>query len=82
MCYCPAEEVGFQKAAPASLRMNVTVFRDWERVLCFSPLLAAIYVWEQEVAARSVGEAIIWNGGCPGKTLNFVNINNLCLEMR
>ena len=81
MCYCRAEEVGFQKAAPASLRMNVTVFRDWERVLCFQPLLAAIYVWEQEAAARTAGEATTWYHGCPEKTLNFVNLNNLCVEM-
>lgn len=81
MCYCPAEEVGFQKAAPASLRMNVTVFRGWDRVLCFQPSLAAIYVWEQGVAARSVGEATTWYHGCPGKTLNFVNLKNLCLDM-
>lgn len=71
MCYCRAEEVGFQKAAPASLRMNVTVFRDWERVLCFQPLLAAIYVWEQEVAARSAGEATTWYHGCPEKNSEF-----------
>ena len=61
--------------------MNVTVFRDWERVLCFQPLLAAIYVWEQKVAARRVGEATIWYHVCPGKTLNSVNLNNLYLEM-
>lgn len=35
MCYCWTEEVCFQKAAPASLRMNVTVFREWERGLLF-----------------------------------------------
>lgn len=35
MCYCWTEEVCFQKAAPASLRMNVTVFREGERALLF-----------------------------------------------
>lgn len=35
MCYCWTEEVCFQKAAPASLRMNVTVFREGERGLLF-----------------------------------------------
>lgn len=71
MCYCRAEEVGFQKAAPASLRMNVTVFWAWERVLCFQPLLAAIYVWEREVAARGAGEATVWYHRCPKKPSEF-----------
>lgn len=51
MCYCPAEEVGFQKAAPASLRMNVTVFRGLGESPLFPAIAGCIYVWEQEVAA-------------------------------
>lgn len=69
------------KKPPLLLSEWMSLYSGTGRVLCFQPLLAAIYVWEQEVAARSVGEATVWYHRSPKKPLNFVNLNNLCLEM-